>query len=508
MKGNLAGEGVSVLLIYPDSLKTALGSPGFKQIFRTLSQARDCVVDWGWYDDRNNHIVYESRNWKKEYDFIGFSVPYELNYESVVRSLEMLNVEPERKMRKPYQPLVVLGGAAPTINPSVAGAIADVIFIGEAEQYIVETLQNSKIAKKTGAAPQLTPMLGIPIPKENGAAPRFIYPQESIDSSFFSHFDNPTYSTFRGAGLIEVGRGCSRRCRFCAAGHIYLPVRHRSVDSILRDVESYRGKAERIGLVGASISDHYALKEVIREILDRGFGLTTSSFRADMLDDDLALLLKKGGLKTVTIAPEGGSERIRKIMNKHLTEEEILHAVRSCTRAGIKNLRIYYMIGLPWEKESDIDAILELTGKIKSEFSLPGSTVTVSINPFIPKPQTPFQWCGMAEPSYLERIYKKIKKDFLHRSGIVLKTLSIRIALKEAVISLGDEAVGKAIIEHIRDTIAWKKALALNHVDVHTLVHTTKAPDEPFPWDHVTGNKIKAALFTSFEKAQCAALEL
>ena len=505
MKENCNGESIAVLLLYPDTLKAALGSPGFRQVFRTLDNTGDIQIDRGWYDKKNESIVYESRKWKGKYDLIAFSVPYELLYSNVVRCLSNLSVEPERDKRNDKEPLIFIGGAAPTINPAVASAIADVVYIGEAENHIIDAVRQAVVKIKTRAARKLTPMSGKKLPEEKSAAPRFIIPGKQIDSSYIEGFDRPSLSTFRGAGLVEVGRGCSRGCRFCAAGHIYLPTRHRSVEDIIRDVETYKGKAERIGLVGASVSDHRYLKEVIKGILDRGFGLTTSSMRADMLDYELVSLLKKSGLKTVTIAPEGGNERIRKIVNKNLTEEDILKAVSACSSAGIKKIRLYYMVGLPWEKETDLDAIPVLTGKILSEFKRPGSRITVSVNPFIPKPQTPFQWCGMAEPSYIKKAYSKLKHAFLKMPGVTLKTLSMRVALREAVISLGDEAVGRAIISNARDGVPWKKALSINGVDAANLIHRVKNPDESFPWDDVTYKKTKAALLTSLNKARCAA---
>ncbi|MFC1528447.1 radical SAM protein [Candidatus Latescibacterota bacterium] len=462
-------------------------------------------MDWGWFDRKKDRIVYESRSWNGKYDYIAFSIPYELLYFDVIRCLLLLKLEPERSKRNQKEPIVIAGGAAPTINNEVAGAIADIVYIGEAEHYLADAIRQSVSDRKEGAAQQLTPMSGMKIPDEKSAAPRFICPVHTINSSFLPGFDDPIHCAFKDAGLVEVGRGCSRGCRFCAAGQIYLPIRHRSAEAILRDVDSYSGRAKRIGLVGASISDYRNLKEVLSGIIDRGFSLTTSSFRADMLDDELASLLWKGGMKTVTIAPEGGSERIRKIMNKRLTEDEILRSVQACSRAGIKNLRLYYMVGLPWEKENDIDAIIDLTGKITGIFNTSGGRITVSVNPFIPKPQTPFQWCGMAEPSYIKAVYKKLGYEFRRMPGTALKTLSVRVALKEAVISLGDKAVGRAIITNIRDKVPWKKALSLGGVNVDKLVHTTKAPGEIFPWDAITGEKTKKALLASFEKARSAA---
>ncbi|MCE5250741.1 radical SAM protein [bacterium] len=509
MKDNQTDERLGILLLYPDDKRAALGSPGFRQVFRTFSCADDVTVDWGWYDERTGRVILECRTWEKQcYNVVALSVPFELLYGNAVRILSALNLEPEKEKRKLNDPVVVIGGAAPTINPSVARVLADIVCIGEAEAFFSELLRILQSYRFSGAARRLTPMTGTPVPENVQVAPDISLPPESIDSSMLDGFDDPALCAFEDAGLVEVGRGCSRGCRFCAAGHIYLPVRHRAVDDVLRDARTYKGKAGRIGLVGASVSDHRHLKEIFRGLLDLGFGLTTSSFRADMIDDELVGLLAAGGLRTVTIAPEGGSERIRRIINKNLTEDRILDAVKTCNRAGIRGLKLYYMVGLPWECRSDITAIIDLTAKIHSIFRGPGKKITVSVNPFIPKPQTPFQWCGMAEPGYIEKVYRTLKRGFLKMSGLSFKPMSVRTAVREAVISLGDGAVGKALVETVRDEVPWKKALVRHGIDINRLVHSDKPPEIIFPWDDITGEKRKAALRASYEKAQLTAQDV
>lgn len=498
-------EIIPVLLLYPDTKEAALGSPGFSRVIRTLDADDRFAVDWGWYDEKNDRVVLECEDWQGLYQAVGFSVPYELLYSQVVRSLLSIGIEPERERRTQESPLIVLGGASPTINPVVAETIADFVYRGEAETAAADVIYAEVSTNKTGAALKLTPMRDGKPPTKTQAAPRFILPSDKIDSSFFATFDNPAESAFSDAGLVEVGRGCSRACRFCAAGHIYLPIRQRPPEDILRDASTYQTHARRIGLVGAAVSDYPRLKEVMGGILDMGFGLTTSSFRADMLDEELAVLLRRGGLKTVTIAPEGGSARVRTIINKRLTEEEILAASHACKSAGFTSLRLYFMVGLPWEHYDDIEAIVTLTGKIYDDFASPGSTVTVSVNPFIPKPQTPFQWAPMDTAKILEKKYALLEKAFRSLRGVTLKTLSIRAAIREAVLSLGNDSVGKAVIENARDSVPWARALKNNAVNIHTLIHEEKPESAVFPWDSFIEPKMKAALYASFRKAYSAA---
>jgi len=505
MTGIENDELLSILLVYPDTREAALGSPGFREVYRTFDEDDSFIADWAWFEKDSAQVLYECREWRGDYDCVALSVSFEMLFANVVKALSALGIEPEREKRSNDSPLVALGGVVPTLNPAPASVIADLVFAGEAEQDAVKEVKRYIASKHTGAANKLTPMSGVRAPEDKLAVPRYYIPKEDILSSYFPGFDDPSICTFSGAGLVEVGRGCSRACRFCAAGHIYLPVRHRPVKDILRDVDTFDGIAERIGLVGASISDHKELDIILKGIIDRGFGLTTSSFRADMVTPDIIALMKEGGLKTLTIAPEGGSARIRAIVNKRLDRDSILRAASVAAEGGIRSIRLYFMVGLPWEREDDIEAIPALCSEIGDAVRPFNVKLTVSLNPFIPKPQTPFQWCPMAGEKYLSAVYKTLKKAFLKQRGISLNTLSIRIAVREAVIGLGGVNTGRAIIDNVLRNIPWKKALTNNSVDVTELLYTFKDRDIIFPWDSVHTEKRKAALYASYEKAYSTA---
>lgn len=494
----------AILCAYPDSRQAALGSPGFRQVRRICASIDGAGADWCWYDGKRGRVVMETAGKPMPYGVIGVSVPYEMLYGDTVRMLVALGIEPDKTRREPTEPVVIAGGAASTINPVVAGCIADISFAGEAESTLPSLISALRENNMSGAVQQLTPMAGTHVSVYVQAAPDTFIESSQIDSSLDVRFDDPAESAFSGAGLVEVGRGCGRGCRFCAAGHMYLPPRNRPVGDILADVETYRGTADRIGLVGAAISDHPRLKEIMYGILDRGFGLTTSSFRADMIDHEMVGLLERGGLKTVTIAPECGSQRARDIVNKRLTDDDIMNAAQACADSGMQNLKLYYMIGVPWERDEDIAAIIEQTGRIRDIFP---NRIAVSINPFIPKPQTPFQWAPMADRAYLEKVMKRCAAEFRRMSRVSYNMMSARSAIREAVISLGDVNVGLAVISNSRDGVAWKKALRDHGVDVDWLVHSEKPDDYIFPWDEVSGGKRKAALRASFEGARAAALK-
>ena len=196
-----SGAPVSVLLLYPDTREAVLGSPGFRQVLRTLDAAEHVAADWGWFDADRGEVVYERSGHGHPYDCVMFSVSFELMYATVVRCLVVLGIEPEYAKRGDDSPLVMLGGIAPTLNPTVAGVIADTVYRGEAEPALISVLRTAMESKKAGAARQLTPMIGKKLPK-SGAALRFFYPQDCITSSYYDGFDKPASSAFEGAGLV------------------------------------------------------------------------------------------------------------------------------------------------------------------------------------------------------------------------------------------------------------------------------------------------------------------
>jgi radical SAM superfamily enzyme YgiQ (UPF0313 family) len=326
-------------------------------------------------------------------------------------------------------------------------------------------------------------------------------------------------SVFGDMYLVEASRGCQWGCRFCAAGFMYRPIRYRSPENILTEAE--RGLSERsvIGLVGAEIASVPGVAEIATTVAERGGRLSPSSLKADCITPKLAAALSQTGARSVTVAPEAGSERMRKVINKNLTEEEILGAAALMLGEGVANLKLYFMIGLPEERDDDVLAIADLTAKILAQARARRQrvgAVTVSLNPFVPKPWTPFQWDAMEDSRVLKRKVAMLRSA-LNKLGVVgLDAESPREAYFQTMVSRGDRRVGRILerldaagcdgpgpiwheIQSIRRELA--SGGSNNLPDPDFFVTRSYDHDEPLPWDFIDHHIEKWFLAAERKKA-------
>ena len=257
-----------------------------------------------------------------------------------------------------------------------------------------------------------------------------------------------TDNTEFGFYLIETARGCGRHCRFCMAGYCFRRPRNRSLPVIRQAVREALPYGKRIGLMGAAISDYPEIDELCRAILGEGLSMSVASFRADSVTEELVNSLARSGLKTLTIAPEAGSRRMRRVINKGIEEEDVFRTVRLGLAAGIQQFKLYLMLGLPFEEQEDIEAIIDLANRLKDCMEEQGSkgTLTLSVNPFVPKPFTPFQWFPMADRKYVEGSMKHLSKSLRHRKHIAVNLESVKEACVQAVLARGGRQVAGALM--------------------------------------------------------------
>jgi radical SAM superfamily enzyme YgiQ (UPF0313 family) len=304
--------------------------------------------------------------------------------------------------------------------------------------------------------------------------------------------------------LVELGRGCSRACRFCAAGFIYRPPRERSREDLEAQIEAGRRESGKIGLVGAAVSDHPAIKDLCRKVLALGGELGIASLRADSVDVELLTLLAQGGVRTVTLAPEAGSARLRRLLNKSLSEEDLAQAAIAASQAGLGQVRLYFMVGLPTETLDEVREIPRLVKRLlhqvlrASQGKKRLGQITLSLSCFVPKPFTPLQWAPFAEVGELKKRQKLVRRELQGVKEVRVHTDLPKWAYTQALLARGDRRVGDLMLAAHRQ--GWAQAFRQSPLNPDFFIYRQRSPEELFPWDFIDHGINKDYLWEEYQK--------
>ena len=328
---------------------------------------------------------------------------------------------------------------------------------------------------------------------------------ERLDPPATSIFTPDT--EFGSRFLIEVVRGCANLCRFCWAGYNYLPVRAFPADRILELAKEARRYSSRAGLVSIALCDHPEIERILTSLLEMGYSISPASLRLDDLTEPIVRLLRQSGERSITIAPETGSDRLRRVINKTVTNDEIVAAADLIFASGMDNLKLYYMIGLPTETDDDLVAIHDLTVQMRDAMVRHGrprghlGRIVGSVNPLIPKPGTAYQWIPMEDPAVTDRKGKRLRQLLAGLDNVYFNIKSERHSYYQALLSLGDRRVAGAIEAAERNGGQWRAAVAESGVDADFYIFRDRSKDKVLPWDIIDGG-MKASFFQSeYDKA-------
>ena len=530
-----------IALVFPEIYPVAMGNLGFQTLYRLINAEPGTHLrtglfpapdEWPEYErTRTPILTLESQRPLRDLAAVAFSISFEADYPKALHILAQSGIPLESAARGPEDPLVLAGGVATFLNPEPLAPFVDAFILGEAEVAAISALnflaESSPTRERQAMLRELAQIFpGIYVPA--GYQPRY-HPDGTLAAfeaapGFPDTVAVPHLPALAGASttstiltpksewgemfLVEMGRGCSRGCRFCAAGFVYRPPRDRQAGEILPSLEQGLKPGGKIGLVGAAVSDHPEVKEVCREILAAGAELGIGSLRADSLDGELADLLAKGGVKTVALAPEAGSPRLRKVINKGLTEEDLAQAAIALIQAGIDQLRLYFMVGLPTETTEDIREMARLSKYLQHRATKDSRgagkfrQITLSLASFVPKPWTPFQWVPMADVKELKLRQKLLRQELAGVKEVRVHTDLPKWAYTQALISRGDRRVGDMLrlsLEH-----GWQQALRTSPVNPDFFVTRERRPDELFPWDFLDHGLKKTYLWEEYQLALAA----
>jgi len=534
-----------VALGFPNTYEVGMSNLGFQTIYRLFNQMNQVVCERFFLFDfppyRGSRTLESDRN-IKDFDLIAYSIPFELDYPHVLKLLKSSGIPLLSSQRKTNTPLLIAGGMAPTLNPEILAPFFDCLFIGESEDVLEEFMEqyfklHLRKTSKESLLFELTKIKGVYVPRfyqmsyHSDGSVKGIKIKEGVPSVIqrrsvnltgvetFSPITSP-YAHFKNSLLIEMGRGCSHRCRFCAAGFIYQPCRFYNSKSVLSQVKKYAKDSQHVGLIGSLISDHPELENICETLYRNGFEIGTSSLRVDMISPKLLKILVDSGMRTLTIAPEVGTEKMWRVIKKNINREAVLKSVKLAWEALIPNLKLYFIIGLPFEEEKDMDAIVDLIHQVHRIFiedHTPSQVrdnrkkglrkLKLSINPFIPKPHTPFQWCGMDQEKEIKRKLNKVFGGVKGLKGVYLERKSIRQAILQGLFSLGNRKVGEGLFYTIEENLSFRQAWKKADVDPNSIVFKPKKLNSLLPWDIIDSGVSKSFLIKELEKAKRIAAE-
>jgi radical SAM superfamily enzyme YgiQ (UPF0313 family) len=511
------GGKLPVCLVYPNRYHTAMSNLGFQAVYAILNAQPDILCERAFLPDpedlkeyaksRTQLLSLESQRTLSDFAVIAFSVSFESDYLNIPLILSLAGIPPFASERDDTRPLIMAGGAALFLNPEPVAELMDLVCVGEAEEILSPLLAvlREKGLERKGVLERAATLPGIYVPafyevsydglrveaihNLPGAPSRVtrVWSRELDRHVTASEIFTPD-TEFSDMHLIELSRGCPRGCRFCAAGFIYRPYRQRSLAKVKEEVMRALAKHKKLGLVGAAVSDFHGIGELCQYIIEHGGKVSVSSLRIDGLDNDLVNALKASGHKTVALAPEGGSQRLRDLIKKDIDEEQILSACDRLIDNDILNLKLYFIIGLPSETMTDLEEMVSLIVGVRERVVAAAKAkgrlgeVTLSINPFVPKPFTPFQWCGMEEVKSLEGKIKFLQQTVGRLANLRLISESPRDAYLQALLSRGDRRLA-ALLVRAAELGNWRKGAKEIGLNTDQLVYREIQLDETLPWD-------------------------
>lgn len=513
------GGKLNICLVYPNTYFVGMSNLGFQGIYTLLNERNDVVCERAFLPasedmdefrrTKTEIFSLESKRPIGRFDIIAFSVSFENDYLNILKILELSNIPLRAKQRKPFHPLLIIGGICAFSNPEPLAEFFDLCFIGEGEEMLNEFLNiYKKSAKRDEIYKNSLSIEGIYVPgfykldyEPSLRRTALNNAPLKIKRRFIKDISKvrlrPSIITpkteFSSMYLIEAMRGCSYKCDFCLTGHIYNPLRIKPLSVIKEEIALALRHTERIGLIAPSLTDYPYIEDVLM-IKGVNFGIT--SLRASPKSAHLLGLLK--GHKSVSIAPEAGTERIRRVINKRVTEEDIIETSRLIFKYEIEKLRLYFMIGLPTETYNDIEGIINLVKKIRD--TLAKGEIVLTISTFVPKPFTPFQWHPMESPDRVKQRLSMIKKTLIPIKGIKVFHDLPKYAYMQGIFSMGDRRLSNALEEMLKIE-DWQKAVINSKLDPDFYIFRKRDFNEPLPWDFIDSGVKKEALWREYQRA-------
>jgi radical SAM superfamily enzyme YgiQ (UPF0313 family) len=525
-----------VALAYPSPYAVGMSNLGFQAVYRLLLGEAEVGVERAFLPERGSGedlgrgrqplASFDLGTPLRDFDVLAFSVSFENDYLNVLRMLHLSGIPLRTTERTAAHPLVVFGGPATFLNPEPLAPFADVMAVGEGEVLVprlvaallgssdrgraIEALQEREGFYVPGRHQVRYHADGTiaaydgpgPVVRQRAQPPQMPLPESAILTP---------HTEMSMKHLVEISRGCPCMCRFCWAGYGYLPVRAFSRSEVVESARAARAHTDRIGLVSTAVCAHPEIDGILDDLATMGFRVSVSSLRLDDLAPAFVSKLAETGAHGLTLAPECGSDRMRRVINKRFTNDEVLERAALAFERGIRDLRLYFMVGLPFEEESDVEAIVTLTAGIRERMvearRRRGSVgrLQPSINPFVPKPGTPFQWLSAEDPRATGRKLDALRRAFAVMPNVDAICKSTRAGAVQSLLALGDRRLAPALEMAAVEGVDLRRAMEVAGLDPRFYLFRERSADERLPWDVVSNGVSRSYLLGELARSRAEA---